>query len=987
MADDERVIFYDVRQAERDPTILSFLSKRFGLHSEEEVTVLLNCLRNDASYRFENTLESRRYVIAFAEEAQFRRSVRCLCGCSDKVAKGELPLLGYVLRCRDEEQAPLYVPFYQMYTFSTASIALAVVFKCMRCYTVKYVLKVPRDHILDKSHVKFATHIADICQNVLGQELTTIEDIAWPNSEALYTHYHRDERTDYLDPAVITETSDERFVSTVCMPKMRALQPPSILFVQSPCGSGKSQFSVAAICHLFDRKLLPNGVFLPVATKAQAAAHTAAFQTAFPGFVFGESTHPRDLNILHYRRDDQTVGETCAVRVNSPDHDTITFGNLSSICTINSMVKHFQYYDKTSGAFRIHVPSLVWIDEIVSLLDALCLSEHMRTTEGGRSKAIAFFEHIITHADYIIATDAYLNTPCYDYIIELRQRSRRVDTIECIRFDSRHRINTVHLHHNDEQQFLHHVAENLNAGKKCIILSDSKQIILKVFNGISEVCPDKRLKVYSADTSDQVKDHDFAHCEDVWLEVDALFATPALTTGVNFTKQHFNNCFVFATGMSVSARTTLQMINRVRSYTDNEIFAYTPARYALNFPLDHVEEEQVATDLLSDRTLDTDLAPVDLQAHIHIDEDNTIVYNPIAKLAVKLLREHSDSRRDYTHAFVDVALYSGYRLLLGVPQLAGDPDVDPSPEELHAEQQVTDMLEAHATKQQDRFLRLSQLQMPDEWPQSNKNSTEEQNEISKMFAVRYYTGLQPADPVTPLYTEKLYDKTHTYTRLRYLTYLCQFSQDHPRISVDNAEADYYKRLQTSPTYFIWCLFRLVSMMGECGMLHYQRNHHLVVQPVTDIEHDPFPATIVVHRKERELPLDVREHLQRFYTLYCKQFSRDMSAQDTAKPKTTKTLHSLAVSAFAKIGIQVRQTKRSHNHTLYQLKAKPEIEFFLMYVLRPVITGREPRPLQAYNLALLLRLYNLFASTSELQFEDVHKVTADSLRDCVTSLAQ
>lgn len=980
-----------ITRHERDsPHLKTFLCDKFNI-VENDIIMFVNCLKSDAPYRIENVWNSTKFTIAFSRDVMHKRNIKSLCPCADAYARGEPVQHTYVVE--HGFQCERYdVPFYSLYVFSTASIALALLVSCLHCLAKKFVFRYGREHHMGPRDHKYELFLLRMIQDELGHALVSVNDDAWPNGEVVYTRYAEALRSEFLDPALVTQRTDARYVSDVCMPKLQCADSPNVLFVQSPCGSGKSQFSVAAICYWFDQNVLPNGVFLPVATKAQAAAHTAAFQTAFPGFVFGQGTHPRDLKILHYRKDDITVGQTCAARVKNPASDVITFGNLSSICTINSMVKHFQYYDASLGQFRIHIPSLVWMDEIVSLLDALSLSEHMKGTEGGRSKAIKFFEEIVAHCDYIIATDAYLNTASVEYVMTLRRRANRNDKVEVVQFDSRFRINRCYIHHNKEDEFMHHVAENIKAGNRCLVLSDSKATCLKVFNGVAEVCPDKQLKLYSADTADDVKDHDFEHCEEVWVSADALFSTPALTTGVNFTKQHFHNCFFFATGMSVSARTTLQMMNRVRSYIDSEIFVYTPVRYAVDLMPTAEEDARACQAVLSNERFEQELAP-DLRGQFDLDENHALVYAPVAQMAISFLREHTESRRDYTYEFVRYAAFSGYDILLGIPLARNSPvvtgEVSPATEPQEAEiaelecpvvHQAATMLTAHEHKQVEKFARLAQLELAPEYIKSTRHMSEFDRERNKMLALKLGTGLRFDEPVTPEFVERFYDKTHFFQRLKFLDHVCRFSEEHPMVAFENCEADFFKRLKPDPTYFVWGLQKVTSLLNTLGVLAY--DPFTPAEDVLGSQSDLFPlgATIPKPKHREPLPADIAEHLKQSYVAYCKQFGRDINRKEFEREPTVYTLFSLFTAAVSRLGIAVKQSKRGRDHTVYILKAKDECELYLVKMLRPIQADQ----LQLYNRSTLKQLCRfLFLTRETPAWEAVHGMSFDALLRAVS----
>jgi hypothetical protein len=1001
-----------------DPALAEFLQSRLRV-AARDIRFLCKTEKNDSAFRFHNVTAARKYLLVLTRRALLHtrgRSLTTLCPCVPDLKAGRPPRAIYTVYDRTGNNPEQYdTPFYNLYVFATVSIACAVQTQCRACGAPKYIARVPRSHILDKSLLPLERFVLDTCALRFHTDFVAIEDPAWPNTHVPYVKYNPRWRPVYLNNDTVTDiVTRERYVAPVCMPMIRAQDPPAALFIQSPCGSGKSQFAVQAICTLHDRGLLPNGVFLPVATKAQAAAHTAAFSRAYEGFVFGQSTHPADLGILHYRYDEHTVGHTCASRGKPNNIPATSFGNLSSICTINSMVKHFIYTDPVTRDTKIHVPSLVWMDETVSLFDALCLSDNMKTTHGGRTTAIRVFEHIIAHCDFIIATDAYLDSPCVDYVSAIRERAGKLDARRIVRFSARFLPYNVYIHQNRDAEFLHHVAFNINAGKRCLVLSDSKQVAFRVYNGVREVCPGKALRLYTADTADTIKDNDFANCNDVWPEVDALFATPALTTGVNFTRRHFHVCFFYASGLSVSARTSLQMMNRARSYVDGDIFVYSPVRYTLNqFPLSQSDAAALCQDVLARDTVARDLDHPDedqiapqhtpLCNHVSIDNEHRVVYDPVAKLAVRAVREHQQSRTDFSYELAQIALYSGYSVMLCVPTAARSTRLDhfltatglvdpqpqppqppqpqsPEPEQpdeddedmalLAAATETATMRDAHENSQSLRFERIAAIQLPDTLEHQRQLSADHIEE-RHLYNLKILTGLLPSEPVSPAFVAAFFDKPKFAAAMRFLAYTCAYSFTPAPIVVDLNEAEFHKRLRPSPTYFVWALMQLSCIMLELGLFP-QGTHGQI----------PFVATMRTpcEKHRRVLPLHIRDTIRRNLPIYHTQFERPLAKHTVVLDPTTQTLSKLFTSAMRCIGVTVSPARRKlDRHTLYNCTPTDPCELFLVAATRPVALKHTRAIAPRHNIDMLMRLATFVcAARPDFKWNNVHRITHDDI---------
>jgi hypothetical protein len=654
-------------------------------------------------------------------------------------------------------------------------------------------------------------------------------------------------------------------------------------------------------------KLIPNGVFLPVATKAQASAHVSSFTKAYPEWVF-PLTHPSRIGILHYKNSQKTVSEGCALRDRGA---TVSVGDLSSICTINSMVQQYTYRDRY-GQLKIHVPSFVWIDEIVSVLDALTMSEHMRSVVGGRVRAIKVFEHIVANCTFLLCTDAFLNTECVQYIQEIRKNKKT----EIVQFNSRYRLNTVHVYQNKEAEFLHHLAEAVKANKRVFVLSDSKSFASKAHDGVIEIDElQKKFKYYSADTADDVKDHDFSHCTDVWMELDGLFSTPTLTTGVDFTNLHFHMCFVYATGMSITARTNMQMIIRVRQYIDAEIHAYLPTRQTFRFPLDKQEEAEQALSIVESRDYEKSLSS-DILGIFHVTEEHCITKAPIASLAVSYAREHDDSRRDYASEFVRLSRFCGYTVYLCVPSQNTTPEDDLDPITANSE----NMQIAHKELEDTRYIELATMPMPDELPQQirGKKLSEDENKVLKLYKLRKSIGTEYDYRLQPNFIKQFYDKTVYFDRMRFIGYLCEITDDYNGYIDDFNEPEFMKRLKSSSTYFVKSLKKISEMMDKYGMLDYTGPVQRDMMPFA------FSIQIPIQVDRRELDEEDAAHIKQFFMFYCKQFCRPTTKDDYKRSVNMQTLKVLYSAAMTRFGVQVRQTPEKAGYK-YKYSIKPSVE--------------------------------------------------------------
>lgn len=79
--------------------------------------------------------------------------------------------------------------------------------------------------------------------------------------------------------------------------------------------------------------------------------------------------------------------------------------------------------------------------------------------------------------------------------------------------------------------------------------------------------------MHSSQTSDSLKSKLKNDLNNLW-KTDLLMYSPTIGAGVNFDEDHFDYLFVILSRMSCNPRDTIQMMNRVRRFTNNKVVVY-----------------------------------------------------------------------------------------------------------------------------------------------------------------------------------------------------------------------------------------------------------------------------------------------------------------------------------------------------------------------------------------------------------------------------
>ena len=121
-------------------------------------------------------------------------------------------------------------------------------------------------------------------------------------------------------------------------------------------------------------------------------------------------------------------------------------------------------------------------------------------------------------------------------------------------------------------------------------MSQSRVKADEMYNIISCKYPLLNILIYTSFTHDSEK-MKLDDVNNIWDKCDVLIYSPTIEAGVNFDKPHFNKIFGILSDMSTSQRSFIQMLNRVRKITDNEIILSNIDGHNRNlFKLNEVKE-------------------------------------------------------------------------------------------------------------------------------------------------------------------------------------------------------------------------------------------------------------------------------------------------------------------------------------------------------------------------------------------------------------
>ena len=209
---------------------------------------------------------------------------------------------------------------------------------------------------------------------------------------------------------------------------------------------------------------------------------------------------------------------------------------------------------------QIDVPSydLVIIDEIESVL-----SQFNSPTFNGKSKdTFILLEEIINNSKKLITLDGDTSNRTYNYINNFGNSINIINTIK--------KNPKTFLIINEYNNFCNEIFKELDENKKIAIVSQGRVKADNYYKLIKSKYPTLKILLYTSYTDDSEK-MKLDDVNNIWDKCDVLIYSPTIEAGVNFDKPHFNKIFGVLSDMSTSQRSFIQMLNRIRKTTDNEI--------------------------------------------------------------------------------------------------------------------------------------------------------------------------------------------------------------------------------------------------------------------------------------------------------------------------------------------------------------------------------------------------------------------------------
>lgn len=267
------------------------------------------------------------------------------------------------------------------------------------------------------------------------------------------------------------------------------------------------------------------------------------------------------------------------------------------------------------------------------------------------------FERLLKKSKYVFGFDANIGLRSIELmnkIVPNKEVKLRINT---------HKISSEDTYYicPDLGNFLNQLDEDIDNNKNIAIFTNSYSDAYALKEYIKYYYPFKNVKLYHGKMDEKIKTQHFANVDKYWVNYDIIIATPVVTAGVSFEKEHFNCIYGLFTNQSCCVNICRQMLGRVRNVSEKKFYIHI-----MDFPQSFPTDANIIENyLLYDRSyfsklIESDSGIKNLQINLDT-EGNVKDYNKntLYWIIVANIREENISKNQFCRTFLDALGYSG----------------------------------------------------------------------------------------------------------------------------------------------------------------------------------------------------------------------------------------------------------------------------------------------------------------------------------------
>lgn len=229
---------------------------------------------------------------------------------------------------------------------------------------------------------------------------------------------------------------------------------------------------------------------------------------------------------------------------------------------------------------------ILLLDEIESLLYHFQSS----TLNRRRTEAFAILRHLVRTAKVVYVADAFFS----DRSLKFLEGCGRKVSILWNKWDGHRGVRCIN--YKAKREWGKRLLEDIDKGKRLAILSNCNDELKEIYHDkLKNKVDAHKVLLLNSECDDREKKK-AAECNENWQELQYLLASPTLGAGVDFTLEHFEKMYVFASPNSCPPRELIQMMGRIRNLVDGEIHLFCQKG---NFPLLPEDPHEIEVMLLN----------------------------------------------------------------------------------------------------------------------------------------------------------------------------------------------------------------------------------------------------------------------------------------------------------------------------------------------------------------------------------------------------
>ena len=224
---------------------------------------------------------------------------------------------------------------------------------------------------------------------------------------------------------------------------------------------------------------------------------------------------------------------------------------------------------------EIKVPHIVFIDEIESLFDYVCMSD---TLNKKRKDVFSVLIEYIKYSEYLFLVDGGISP----YIIDFIKKLRNDPTLKVVYNKLKNDMNKYYFMAN-EYDWMNKLDVYLKQNKKVYMPTDSKEFSDRMAKYIKDNYKDYTFKLYNVDTKDEDKVK-LGNVNDTWREFYVIICSPTILYGVNFSEKEYFDVIFGYYQTTILPGSAYQQLRRVRYVKEEQVFIYlkNPKKYNTN---------------------------------------------------------------------------------------------------------------------------------------------------------------------------------------------------------------------------------------------------------------------------------------------------------------------------------------------------------------------------------------------------------------------